>query len=136
MKAQAKATDFLCIILGIVVLVFFFTTVFLNILDLVISELVGTSAEVLARQSSGLITLLGATTHNAQLSYKYSEKVNYTINLENRVIEVIPHYTTEFAEKSPYKVAVGIELGTKRIEETYGIKVKKEGSTYQVEGYD
>jgi hypothetical protein len=135
MKAQGKAVDFLCIILGIIILGSFFFLIFPKFLDLVVGELVGSSAEVLARQSSGVITLLGAATHNAKLSYEYSKQITYTIQIENRVIRVIPHYTTEFAEKAPYSVTIGIELGTKKIEDTHGIIARKEGSVYKVEKY-
>jgi hypothetical protein len=135
MKAQGKAVDFLCIVLGIIILVSFFLLIFPKFLDLVVRELVGSSAEILAKQSSGVITLLGAATHNARLSYEYSKEINYTVNIKNRVIGVIPHYTTEFAEKAPYNAAVGIELGTKKIEDTHGIIVKKQGFTFEVEKY-
>jgi hypothetical protein len=86
-------------------------------------QLVGTSGEVWAKQASGVITLVGAATHNAKLSYPFSKDIAYTINIENRLIQVISHYKTE-SEASP-KVPIGIELGKVTLENTHGITIEK-----------
>jgi predicted ribonuclease toxin of YeeF-YezG toxin-antitoxin module len=86
-------------------------------------QLVGTSGEVWAKQASGVITLVGAATHNAKLSYPFSKDIAYTINIENRLIQVISHYKTE-SEASP-NVPIGIELGKVTLENTHGITIEK-----------
>ncbi|MHA1852018.1 MAG: hypothetical protein ACTSUF_00745 [Candidatus Heimdallarchaeaceae archaeon] len=139
MKAQAKGIDLICILMCVVILLFFLLTVLPSFLDVVLTELVGSSAEVVARQSSGLITLLGATTYDAQLSYRFAENVLYSVSIDGRTIKITPHYKTSFAEKSPATTTVGIELGTYTLEDVNGIKVVKtvrdHTPSYKVESY-
>jgi hypothetical protein len=140
MKAQAKAVDIICILMVIVILFFFLSIILPKFLDVVLTSLVGSSAEVVARQSSGLITLLGAATYDAQLSYKFAENVVYTVEVDSRTIRITPHYTTEFAEKAPATTTVGVELGKYTLKDVKGINVIKTvqdfHSSYRVEGYD
>jgi hypothetical protein len=138
-KAQAKVTDFLCIILLIAALAFLFSQVFPVFYEMIIKELIQSSAEVVGRQTSGLITLLGAATYDAKISYQFSDNVKYTVNIDRRTIRITPKYETKIAEETPATVTVGIELGEYNLDDVFGIRAIKtieDGDVrYEVKAY-
>jgi hypothetical protein len=126
MKGQAKATDLFCIIMVILILGLFFTFIFPSFVDNIFNELAKSSAEVVGRQVSGLITLVASSlSDKTKLSTKFSEDIKYSLTIEQRAMTIIPHFKAGFAEKTSSTVLLGIELGKHSFDEISGLAITK-----------
>lgn len=132
--------EILGILFVIILLITFFTVILPKFIDTITTQLIGSSAEVIAKHTSGLITLIGAASYDARLNHLFSENVKYTVEVEGRTLKIIPHFEVKYAEKSYAIVSVGIEISKSKIEKVRGIKILKSvkdfKSSYKVVEYE
>lgn len=109
MKAQAKISDIICILLLIAIAITSFTIIFPGFIEKVTIEFVRASGEFIARELSGLVTLLAAT-KEAEIKYNLPN-VEYEIQISDRVITIYPKFKAPPAEKTFGIEYFGVEIG-------------------------
>jgi hypothetical protein len=118
----------------------FLTVILPKYLSTLIELFSKTSAENVARQLAGLITVSGSTPYKINIEYFPSKDVSYTIEIKNRNIMVKPEFKISYTEKAssiqPFAVNL-IEYGERNVnrffinkrldgESSYEFKAKKE----------
>lgn len=106
----AVTSDIVGIMLIILTLIIFFTVMFPRFLSTIIELFGKTSAENVARQLSGLITVSGAAPHEIRIEFLPSRDVTYSFSIKNRNIMVKPELKVEYAEKASSMQPFAIDL--------------------------
>jgi hypothetical protein len=110
MKA-AVTSEIVGIMLVVLVEFVFFTQVVPRILSVIVESFSKASAENVARQVSGLITVSGAATREIKIDYIPTREHVYDVAVKTRTIKVVPKFTVPYAEKasSTQPFAVGLQ---------------------------
>jgi hypothetical protein len=136
----AIASEMVGFILVVLTLITFFTIVLPKYLSTIIELFSKTSAENVARQLAGLITISGAASYKINIEYLPSRDVSYSFKIKNRNIIIKPEFKVSYAEKAsstqPFAVDL-VEYGQEGVnhffinkkfdgESSYEFKAKKE----------
>lgn len=100
------------LLLTAIVLIIFFSQVFLRIISLLVEKFSKASAENVARQLSGLITTSGASVYRVRIAYIPTREVSYRVTIHDRVLRVVPKLKVEYAEKASSTQPLAVELGS------------------------
>jgi len=123
----------LTVFMTLAILVYFFT----NFYSFIVNQLVGASPEVIARKTSGLITLLGAATYDARIYIPFHTDVGYNVQVEKRTLRIEATKLPSFAEKTPSTMPLGVDVGKTTLEgvkSVIGIKTFRKFSSYSIRG--
>ena len=99
MKALTNS-DIIGIILATLVVFLFFQQVFARTVSIITDNFSKASAENIARQLSGLITVSGAATYEIKIDYVPTTEHTYDIFVKDRTVKVTPIFTVNYAEKA------------------------------------
>jgi hypothetical protein len=136
----AIASEMVGFILVVLTLITFFTIVLPKYLSTIIELFSKTSAENVARQLAGFITISGAAPYKINIEYLPSRDVSYSFEIKNRNIIIKPEFKVSYAEKAsstqPFAVDL-VEYGQEGVnhffinkkfdgESSYEFKAKKE----------
>lgn len=99
MKA-ISTSDIIGIVFAILVMFIFFTQVFAKAVSIITDNFSKASAENVARQLSGLITVSGAATNEIKIDYVPTTEHTYDIFVKDRTVKVTPIFTVAYAEKA------------------------------------
>jgi hypothetical protein len=136
----AITSEIVGFILVILTLITFFTVILPKYLSTIIELFSKTSAENVARQLAGLITISGAAPYKIDIEYLPSRDVSYSFEIKNRNIIIKPEFKVSYAEKAsstqPFAVDL-VEYGQEGVnhffinkkfdgESSYEFKAKKE----------
>jgi len=131
-------------VIGFILIVFtmitFFTVMLPKFLSTIIELFGKTSAENVARQLAGFITISGSASYKIDIDYLPSRDVSYSFSIKSRNIIIKPEFKVSYAEKASSTQPFAINLTeygqegvnhffiTKKIdgESSYEFKAKKE----------
>lgn len=99
MKA-ISTSDTIGIVFAIFVVFLFFSKVFANTVSIITDNFSKASAENVARQLSGLITVSGAATYEIKIDYVPTTEHTYNIFVKDKTVKVTPIFTVAYAEKA------------------------------------
>ena len=109
MKA-ISTSDTIGIAFAVFVLFLFFSQVFPRIISVITNNFSKASAENVARQLSGLITVSGAVTHEIKIDYTPTTDHTYNIFVKDRTVKVTPIFTVAYAEKASSTQPFAVDL--------------------------
>lgn len=116
MKGQAKAVDVIGILVLAGVLATFLTIAIPSFLKQFLREYVRASGEFIAREISGIATLMRAA-ESGEIRYQLPKIASYDIEIDKRVIKVAPHYEMlrRFAERTFGTSYSGVEIPSAKL---------------------
>jgi hypothetical protein len=140
MMKGAITSEIIGFMLVILTLILFFTVALPKYLFTLLELFGRTSAENVARQLAGLITVSGSSPYKINIDYLPSKDVSYSFEIKNRNIIIKPEFKVSYAEKAsstqPFAVDL-VDYGQENVnhffiskkfdgESSYEFKAKKE----------
>ncbi|MEM5853173.1 MAG: hypothetical protein QXG39_00925 [Candidatus Aenigmatarchaeota archaeon] len=103
-------SDIIGIMLLILTVIVFFTIIFPKFLSEMIELFGKTSAESVARQLSGFITISGSAPNEIKIEFFPSRDVTYSFSIKERNIMIKPEFKVEYMEKASSSQPFAVEL--------------------------